>query len=99
MLIERGEELAAIAELLGRDFFPETLEHVVSYSAQTDDTDGDEGVGILSVTFGPDGDAHVNIGFREQCRFRTYHGGGHHPKVRTALMILAEAMRLEQEEQ
>ena len=65
---------------------------------QTDDTDGEEDYGLLHVIFGLDGDAHISIKAGERCRFRTYFGGGKHPEVRRALMILAEAIRLENSE-
>lgn len=67
------------------------------YARQHDDTDGKPD-GVLAVTFGPDGDAYVSIDFHPTLRFRTWTGGGSSPRTRNALIVLAEAIRLDNED-
>lgn len=76
-----------------------TLKSEVSYERTHDDDDGSK-KGRLSVMFGPDGDAYLMTDTRpgEALRFRTFFGGGRSLRVRDALMILAEAIRLDNEE-
>ncbi len=64
-----------------------------------DDTDGGD-KGNISVIVAEDGDIYVGTDVRpgDMLRFRTYGGGGASLRTRSALMILAEAIRLDNEE-
>lgn len=64
------------------------------YARQHDDTDGGQ-EGILSVQFSCDGDAWVRIDNSKPLRFRTFVGGGRSLRTRAALLVLAEAIRLD----
>lgn len=87
-----------IKTLLEEPFWPETLKAGESYFRTHDDCDGDLGQGI-SVSVDPQGDVWVNTTTRRSyCRFRTFFGGGMSLRVRNALLILAEAIRLDNEE-
>lgn len=71
------------------------------YSRRQDDTDGKTGPEQeISVVIGRDGDAWVlpGGGTLDSLRFRTHAGGGHSPRVRNALLLLAEAIRRDNEE-
>jgi hypothetical protein len=50
------------------------------------------------VVIGPDGDCWVTAGGGQTLRFRTWAGGGHSLRVRQALMVLAEAIRRDNED-
>ena len=68
---------------------------------ETEDDDSETGKGnLLLVQFTPDGDAWINKitdpNFKS-IRKRTEIGGGHDYYTRKAIMILAEAMRLDEE--
>ena len=86
-----------IQKILEEPFWLETLKSNEAYAVQADDTDGIDDINWLTVTFSPDGDAWISTSL-DGCRFRTYFGGSRYPRVRTALMILAEAIRLDTEE-
>lgn len=64
-----------------------------------DDTDGKH-QGILAISFPGEGDIIVTTDAHHgpALRFRTAAGGGKSPHVRTALMLLAYAMKLDNEE-
>ncbi len=66
------------------------------YERLHDDHDG-TGQGHLSVSISPDGDAWIktNGTIHQYLRFRTHGGGGGSLRVRNALIILAEAIRLD----
>ena len=99
-LIPKGQESQAIKELLEGDYRLPTLTGKDAFSVQTDDTDGDPTVDWLSVYIAPDSDVHVQIINGCSCRFRMpMIGGGRHKRVRNALLILAEAIRAEAEEE
>lgn len=84
-----------IHRLLDEPFWLSSLNADAGYYArQHDDTDGKPD-GVLAVTFGPDGDAYVSIDFYPTLRFRTEVGGGSSQRTRNALIILAEAIRLD----
>ena len=88
-----------IKDILGDNFWLHTLKTNTEYFRTHDDCDGDLTKGI-SVQFDQCGDAHiclVNMA-HHACRFRTSGGGGNSLRVRNALLILAEAIRLDDEE-
>ncbi len=76
--------------------WPQTLDES-GYSRQHDDTDG-EPTGYLTVMFGPDGDAYVGVDGTQLLRFRTHAGGGRSLRVHAALVVLAEAIRRDNEQ-
>jgi len=80
-------------------YWPSTLNTQDTYNRRQDDTDGDTGVEQdIAVKFSVDGDAWVILpGFRS-LRFRTWFGGGQSLRVRNALLVLAEAIRRDNEE-
>jgi hypothetical protein len=96
--------------LLASPFWLQGLSTDKVYRRESDDTDGEE-QGI-SVAFGPDADAWVEVRsykvHREEedetprppvmHRFRTGFGGGRSQRVRTALLILAHAMELDEKD-
>jgi len=89
-----------IRHLLENPTWPEGLEARKIYRRLHDDHDGTR-KGHLSVVFSDDGDAWVSIPDArpgEGLRFRSYAGGGSSLRTRAALLILAEAMRLDEEE-
>ena len=90
-----------IRELLDGDYWIPTLETKQNYRRSHDDNDGDLSQDI-SVIIGEDGDAHVMTNGpydgRGYLRFRHGIGGGRSLRVRNALLILAEAIRLDNEE-
>jgi hypothetical protein len=88
-----------IREILEDNFWPDSVESDVAYKIQADDHQRDSGFGYLTVAFSKDGDAWIDTftESRESCRFRTFVGGGRNHRVRNALIILAEAIRLDLE--
>jgi hypothetical protein len=87
-----------IKRLLDEPFWPNTLRMGESYFRTHDDCEGDRGQGVI-VTVGPDGDVWISTTTRmSTCRFRNFFGGGRSLRVRNALLILAEAIRLDNEE-
>jgi len=85
-----------IHQILNEYFWLPNLQVSEYYTRQHDDTDG-EPSGNLSVEFNSVGDAFVGIDGKF-LRFRTENGGGKSPHTRNALLILAEAIRLDNEE-
>jgi hypothetical protein len=89
--------LRAQNTLLNGAYWPKTLEAMTAYSRRHDDTDGLRTVDqYLSVTIGIDGDPWVHVG-ATSLRFRTYCGGGKSLNTRNALLLLAEAIRRDNE--
>ena len=87
-----------IKRLLEKPLFIETLETMTMYQRVQDDCDGDLGQRV-NVIMGNDGDMHISIlGDNLTLRFRNYFGGGASLRVHNALKILAEAIRLDNEE-
>ena len=87
-----------IHKILNTPFWLDSLDTLKYYSISHDENDGDTFQKIhLLIT--PDGDIRLRVsGSREFFRFRfPGQGGGNYPKVRNALLILAEAIRLESE--
>lgn len=78
--------------------WPPELSSRESYSRLQDDHDGTE-EGIVTVTFSPDGDAWLWTDIQKSLRFRTSAGGGRSIMVRNALVLLALAIKLENDEQ
>lgn len=88
-----------VRKLLESYFWLPTLQPNTAYTRRHDDHDGTF-QGTLSVIIGEDGDAWVNPVNAEGdgLRFRMpLHGGGESQYTRTALVILAEAIRLDNE--
>jgi hypothetical protein len=83
-----------IKRILETPFWLSSLESDRQYSRIHDDCDGDPfqqlTVGILQ-----NGDVFITSNFRDCLRFRTWGGGGMSLRVRNALLILAEAIRLD----
>lgn len=88
----------ALNTLLERPYWLQHLQLGHAYTRRHDDTDGDRSARQdVTVVFGPDGDAWVHVGL-DALRFRTWAGGGQSLRVRAALMVLAEAIRRDNEE-
>jgi len=86
-----------IKKILEEPFWIKTVSPNIGYTRLHDDHDGTF-TGSVSVLFDEMGDARMTIDSREPIRFRTWGGGGMSLRVRTALLILAEAIRLDNEE-
>ena len=85
--------------VLENPFWIPTLEPDKVFSRLHDDHDGTR-EGTINVFFDRMGDAYVSIEGRDSrsnglLRFRTVGGGGLSERTRNALMILAEAIRLD----
>lgn len=87
----------AARHVLENPWWEQSLETMVSYSRLHDDHDGTQ-MGRIMVTMGPDADAWVSLDTMRGLRFRTPAGGGRSPRTRNALMILALAMKLDEEQ-
>jgi hypothetical protein len=99
---ERKTEMSVqkIKSLLENLAWPEGLQPRTIYERLHDDTDGED-EGHLRIVIGDDGDAWVSIPDvrpGEGLRFRTYQGGGCSLRTRAALLILAKAIELDNEE-
>lgn len=89
----------AMRQLLETPFWPENIQAGESYQRFEDDSP----LGNISVMFGGDGDGYIAVmqerdsdDFKFSMRFRMpMFGGGQSPRVRNALLILAEAIRLD----
>lgn len=87
-----------LKKILETPFFPESIKPMIGYFRTHDDCDGDRSQGI-SVAISNDSDAWISINQRyNSCRYRTYFGGGLSPRTRNALLILALAIKLDNEE-
>jgi hypothetical protein len=89
----------AIKKILETPFWPPMLNPYQPYFRTQDDCEGDKSEGI-SVTIGEDGDAWVFTNTKmHSCRYRMpFLGGGRSPRVRNALLILAMAIKMDNEE-
>ena len=85
-----------IKKALETPYWIPTLKAHTQYIRQHDDHDG-EPQGGLMVLFDQMGDAYVACDNGPWLRFRTFGGGGRSERTRNALMILAEAIRLDNE--
>jgi len=89
-----------VHQLLNADFWLPSINVMEGYTRVHDDHDGSM-TGIVQIMFGRDGDAHLSTDkhMGASLRFRMpLVGGGQSKRVRTALLILAEAIRLDNEE-
>lgn len=89
----------AVTKVLESDFWLPTLSVGTLYERQHDDTDGKPDGGCIHVIVGADGDAWVWTDTHQSLRFRAPLGGGRNPRVRNALLVLAEAIRLDNEDE
>lgn len=88
----------ALNTLLERPMWPRQVAARKSYVRRHDDSDGERGQEQeISVYIAQDTDAWVRIGDRT-LRFREAFGGGLSPRTRNALLVLAEAIRRDNEE-
>lgn len=97
---ETPEYVKRIRRLLKSYFWIESIEPGTRYSRIHDDHDGTR-LGQITVCMGHDADAWVEITGDplSSLRYRMpLVGGGQSPHTRTALLILAEAIRLDNEE-
>ena len=92
------DPMGAVRAILEKPFWIPSLKTDQIYSRLHDDHDGTK-LGHVGVSFSCDGDAWVHSDFSHHTlRFRTYGGGGMSLRTRCALMLLAEAIRLDNEE-
>lgn len=100
----------SVEELVFKPKWPPALEQNVFYELPCDDK-GRDGGAWLRVMVANDGDVHVSMQDWEEfgtdgtqpspfpsIRCRTHAGGGKHLRTRQALLWLAEAIRLDNEE-
>jgi len=85
-----------IRTLLVSSFWLPTIRPDKTYCRTHDDHDGRFN-GVLTVTFDFNGDAYLWVDQHPSIRFRTVGGGGMSYRTRMALLILAEAIRLDNE--
>lgn len=88
--------------------WPKGLEQDVTYTVKCDDAIPDEELRELSVVIACDGDVHlsmkeINLSTNNASPFpglrcRNYFGGGRHLRTHQALLWLAQAIRLDNEE-
>ena len=89
----------AVVRALTPNYWLASLDTMTAYTRRQDDTDGEcDHTHDLSVTIGRDGDCWVEAGGGRLLRFRAYSGGGGSLRTRQALMVLAEAIRLDNED-
>lgn len=90
----------SLSTLLEGDYWLSGLGPNEVHSRRQDDCDGSGGAEHqLQVYLGEDADIHVFIpGQLHSLRFRHGLGGGQSPRVRNALMVLAEAIRRDNED-
>jgi hypothetical protein len=99
-MADTPEYVKRIRSLLKSYFWIEGIQSRTRYSRIHDDHDGTR-LGQITVCMGDDADAWVEITGDplSSLRFRMpMVGGGQSPHTRTALLILAEAIRLDNEE-
>lgn len=88
---------ADIERVLEGNYWPEGLDTRTAYARVHDDCDGDA-TQVISVSFTPDGDAWVSTLCGRPLRFRNGIGGGMSLRTRNALMLLALAIKKDNEE-
>ena len=84
----------SVKKMLETPFWNTNLETHAAYRRQHDDHDGQPKGGLM-VMIDMMGDAYISTDNHPWLRFRTFGGGGGSQRTRTALMILAEAIRLD----
>lgn len=91
----RQDEISImIRHILESNFFLPAVDTAVSYG-RVDDSVGEK-EGVIQIMFDPDGQAFVCIEQEASfLHFRMTKDGGKSPRVRAALLILAEAIRLD----
>lgn len=97
--MSKKETAKEIKALLETPFWIDGLESGVLY--QTMDDDSPDGQAYLQIYITPDGDVWANKltdSIMKSIRKRTDIGGGRDHRTRTAMMILAYAMKLDEEE-
>lgn len=94
--VVRADPARAVSRALMPNYWLQTLDTRAAYTRRHDDTDGKrDHEQDLTVMIGPDGDCWVEAGGGQMLRFRAWSGGGKSLRTRQALMILAEAIRLD----
>lgn len=91
-----NEESKQIKKLLETPFWLDGVDTKNVYQVKDDDAQG-----CLTVCFGEDGDAHIQTLMEPSyvsLRARTYAGGGRNLRTRMAIMFLALAIKLDNEE-
>lgn len=83
-----------IKEMLESNFFPPDITPNTVYRREHDDCVRGDGEDLI-VASDVMGDMYISIKGNKQLRFRTRGGGGESLRVRNALIILAEAIRLD----
>ena len=98
-VVEKYLDLVVDA-LLKRALWPKDIQTKMRYTRM-----GDDNRSLLAVAFSPDGDGHADCMCKPDPnpseagympRFRTHIGGGTSPHTRTALLILARAIMLDE---
>lgn len=96
-VLDPEQTKVVLGQLLESYVMPSSIERDTVYSRIHDDHDGDA-MQALEVMVMSDGDVAISIGKRQELRFRTDTGGGCSPRVRNALLALAEAIRRDNED-
>ena len=92
--LRQDEILIMIHRILESNLSLSAVETMVSYG-RADDSVGEK-KGVIQIMFDPDGQAFIWMEHDDSfLRFRMTGGGGKSPRVRSALLILAEAIRLD----
>jgi len=88
-----------IRRILGKPFWIPEIKPRTEYVRLHDDHDGTK-KGCIIISFDEAGDAflYTDLHPHDVLRFRTLGGGGMSLRVRNALLILAEAIRLDNED-
>jgi len=88
-------KLAAICKLLEEKdpLWLETITPGQTYRIQADDNDGDPNIGWVTIMVKSNGNVVVKLD-KEECAFRYSPEGDKNQRIRNALLIMAEAIRL-----
>lgn len=97
--VARIDPRRAVQRALMPNYWLPSVEANTTHTRRQDDTDGKrDHAQDLTVSIGPDGDCWLQAGAGNLLRFRTWAGGGGSLRTRQALMLLAEAIRLDNED-
>lgn len=97
--VGRADPVRAVLRALMPNYWLQSLDTMRAYTRRHDDTDGKrDHEQDLTVFIGPDGDCWIEAGGGQMLRFRAMSGGGRSLRTRQALMVLAEAIRLDNDE-